>query len=161
MLCYYHSDRHAVGQCMDCGKYLCKECTDFWTIPLCDNCNHHRLELQKKSTYKQLLIMAFLACLGILFSLTIQPINLFASLSCAYAFAGIYAGWLILDKITPNIFLLLPIIGWIFYFVIKISIASIIGWFVLPFKLNKLYRAYKDTKKYSTYFQESHNRTNL
>ncbi len=154
MFCYYHSDKHAVGTCIDCGKSLCKECMDFWTIPVCESCNYTRLQTEKKIIYKQLIIMTLLATLGIIFSLMQQESSLSASLGCAYAFTGIYAGWLFLDKISPNIFLLMPFAGWIIYFVIKISIASVVGWFVLPFRLIKLYKSYQITKEYSTYFRE-------
>lgn len=42
MKCYNHPDRDAVGTCVDCGKGLCQECMDLWTIPVCTDCNLKR-----------------------------------------------------------------------------------------------------------------------
>ncbi len=52
-----------------------------------------------------------------------------------YIGAAFVAGWKALNRITPNVFLFLPIIGWVVYFVIKISLSSFIGVFLLPIRL--------------------------
>ena len=46
-------------------------------------------------------------------------------------------GWIALKKITPRIFLILPLIGWIIYFLIKLLLAMLIGGFVAPFVISK------------------------
>lgn len=46
--------------------------------------------------------------------------------------------WKFLNKITPNIFLIMPLGGWILYFVIKGALALLIGVFVAPFSLAKI-----------------------
>ncbi len=43
MKCYYHPDRDAVGQCVDCGKFLCVECTGKYKPVLCDDCYNDRV----------------------------------------------------------------------------------------------------------------------
>lgn len=45
MNCYYHPDRPAVAQCVDCGKGLCQECAsrNKKKIPLCPDCAKKRL----------------------------------------------------------------------------------------------------------------------
>ena len=48
-----------------------------------------------------------------------------------------YFGWKALNFITPNIFLIMPIAGWIIYFVIKFIVALAIGVFVAPFQIGK------------------------
>lgn len=49
-----------------------------------------------------------------------------------------YFGWKALSFIQPNIFLIMPIAGWIFYFVIKAVLGMLIGIFVLPYQIAKL-----------------------
>lgn len=51
--------------------------------------------------------------------------------------AGICAimGWRVLNSITPSMFVWMSWIGWIIYFVLKLTIAYFIGIIVLPFKL--------------------------
>jgi hypothetical protein len=54
-----------------------------------------------------------------------------------YISCGIVPGWKALSGVTPNIFLVLPLIGWAFYFTIKALLALAIGWIILPFRLAK------------------------
>lgn len=42
MKCFYHQDRDAVAQCVDCGKFLCKECADAYSPCLCEDCASKR-----------------------------------------------------------------------------------------------------------------------
>lgn len=41
------------------------------------------------------------------------------------------------NKITPDIFLFMPIVGWIIYFAIKAFLSVIIGWIAMPIKMIK------------------------
>lgn len=50
---------------------------------------------------------------------------------------GIF-GWRALSMIQPNIFLIMPIAGWIFYVVIKAILGIIVGIFVTPYQIAKL-----------------------
>ena len=43
MKCFYHEDREAVSQCVDCGKFLCKECASKYKPILCDDCYEERI----------------------------------------------------------------------------------------------------------------------
>jgi hypothetical protein len=54
-----------------------------------------------------------------------------------YISCGMVPGWKALSGITPNIFLIMPIMGWVLYFIIKALLALAIGWIILPFKLAK------------------------
>ncbi|MBQ3743632.1 MAG: hypothetical protein IJU08_03055, partial [Bacteroidales bacterium] len=52
--CYYHPDRGVVARCVDCGKNLCRECADKYSVdgkivPLCDDCFEHRREKRLKA----------------------------------------------------------------------------------------------------------------
>lgn len=53
------------------------------------------------------------------------------------AAAFVYFGWRALAKITPNIFLIMPIGGWAIYFLIKGMLALAIGPFIAPYQLAK------------------------
>ncbi len=48
-----------------------------------------------------------------------------------------YFGWQALTKITPNVFLILPVGGWIAYYVIKGFLSFFLGVFVAPFVISK------------------------
>ena len=50
MNCYNHIDQPAVGTCIDCGKGLCSECSNKYTIFICDSCNLKRLYTEKSSS---------------------------------------------------------------------------------------------------------------
>ncbi len=49
-----------------------------------------------------------------------------------------YFGWKSISFIQPNIFLIMPIVGWIIYFTIKAFLGVILGIFVLPYQIAKL-----------------------
>lgn len=49
-----------------------------------------------------------------------------------------YFGWKALNFITPNIFLIMPIGGWVIYYVIKGVLSFFIGFFVAPFQIGRM-----------------------
>jgi hypothetical protein len=62
-----------------------------------------------------------------------------------YTASGIVAGWKTLTTITPQIFLFLPVLGWLLYFLVKLALAFFVGLVMLPIRtvvcivqLNKL-----------------------
>jgi hypothetical protein len=48
-----------------------------------------------------------------------------------------YFGWQSLNKITPNIFLWMPLAGWAIYFLVKGLLSIFVGAFIAPFWLGK------------------------
>ena len=70
------------------------------------------------------------------------------NLSQAIIIACIPYGWKVLNRITPNVFLWMPFVGWLIYFIVKAVLAAMIGIFVLPYTLIKcivrVVRAYKN-----------------
>ena len=70
----------------------------------------------------------------------------FNQLLTGYFFAGLPWGWSILTKITPSMFLFLSWGGWIFYFLLKFMIAILIGMFVTPYKIYKIFKELTDAK---------------
>ena len=49
-------------------------------------------------------------------------------------------GWKALSMIQPNIFLIMPIGGWVIYFVVKGFISMLLGIFIAPYQLAKIIR---------------------
>lgn len=49
-----------------------------------------------------------------------------------------YFGWKVLDFITPNIFLIMPVGGWLVYYIIKGVVAFFIGFVVAPFRIGSM-----------------------
>lgn len=58
----------------------------------------------------------------------------------AFVFGAIfvYFGWKSLNKITPRIFLIMPIIGWVIYFTVKFILAYFVGVVIAPYKIAKM-----------------------
>ena len=69
----------------------------------------------------------------------------------ALGLAGVPWGWSALNRITPNIFLIMPIIGWVIYFIIKFALSMCIGIFVLPYQIFKIIKGIKDSKNLEDY----------
>ncbi len=53
MKCFYHVNEDAVGQCVDCGKFLCRECASKYKPVLCDDCYNNRIEMQNREKEEQ------------------------------------------------------------------------------------------------------------
>ncbi|MGL5256902.1 MAG: hypothetical protein ACRC76_07665 [Proteocatella sp.] len=145
MKCYQHIDNDAVAQCCDCGKGLCSACTDKWSMPICDACNYLRAGNEKKQVVKNLMLTIPLLMVG--FLIVPSQADFGTKFMLGYLCAGIPWGWSVLNRITPNIFLFLPIGGWILYFTIKFLIAYFIGIVALPYKLYKFIKIYKEAQK--------------
>ncbi len=105
------------------------------------------IRFEKKRIYNELFLMfvfGLIVCFYLLYNSSIisNPILKESSTSKTFLiFQGFYtgasfvAGWKALNRITPNIFLSLPIIGWVVYFAIKIFLSGLIGIFLLPIRL--------------------------
>ncbi len=140
MNCFNHTELVAVSTCQDCQKGLCNECSRKYEFPICTECNHNRMKIEKRTIYKEfgltllggLIIYSFIAS-GATYE---QKDFGFKIFSLFFSF-GIVSGWRTLNRITPNIFLFLPIIGWVIYFMIKFMLSGMIGWFMLPIRIVK------------------------
>lgn len=127
MNCFYHAEREAVAQCQNCGKGLCRECASLLNQPYCIDCVREYAGEQKKQMIKCIVLGLVI---GITFSIWME--------SAAYLMFGwIPFGYTFLSKLTPKFFIVMPIVGWVIYFAVKILIAYFIGWLVLPFKMYK------------------------
>lgn len=150
MKCYKHIEADAISSCVDCGRGLCPSCTNKFNIPLCDNCLLARNNANKQLLIKNLVIMAALFGFGAYLALTGEG-DFSERAFAPFIFAGIPWGWSFLNKITPAMFLFLPIGGWILYFTFKLVLASLIGIFVMPYKIYQIVTGLKKAKLLENY----------
>lgn len=164
MNCYYHSDAQSVANCTDCGKPLCKKCASNFEQPLCKSCVSKRNSNLKSIALKNLAALIGALVIGILLTVWMVAENgtenfigqLLADIIIGLAIAGVPSGWKALDKITPNIFLILPIVGWLIYFFVKGVLSMIVGVFILPVKTVKGIIQYVKSKKLDSYISENY-----
>ena len=147
MNCYNHIDQPAVGTCIDCGKGLCSECAHKYTDPICDSCNLNRIRKEKSEMIKRWGIILIVAFFMTVFSCNIEKdkgtaLSTAALIATFYGGISIQYGWRALTSITPSMFLVLPIVGWFIYFVVKAVISGLIGFFITPVKI------FQDIKRY-------------
>lgn len=143
MNCYNHPQQTAVSQCSDCGKGLCHECATLYSEPICNICNKSRISSERIRIIKEFLItfifgvvVAYLVGEKLFFqghSFSLKTTVLYY-VFYIYAFAGIVSGWKTLTSITPGIFMVLPILGWVLYFAVKLFLSFWIGLVMLPIR---------------------------
>ncbi|WP_411954005.1 hypothetical protein ACKXGF_12305 [Alkalibacillus sp. S2W] len=153
MKCYKHNGLDAVSTCNSCSKAMCNECTNYFDTPVCIDCNLNLVSEERTNYFKNLALMGLLFVVGIMFAQT-ENTGLFLTLFTAYMFAGIPWGWSVLSNITPNVFLFLPIVGWVIYFVLKVMISSFVGVFITPFKVMQAVKGIKETKSLEGYISD-------
>ena len=162
------SDTPAVGFCTTCGRGLCKPCTDAYEPLTCHSCfakAHAAERVDLSRQYKKLILWSvalglmrlWIGCSAVAYSraphprgtIPPPPTPFFMPLILAWLFAGIPWGWNILSKVTSRFFLILPVIGWLLYFVYTVSASVMIGWIVMPFKLRKVIMHFRQPQEAS------------
>lgn len=135
MKCYHHPDRDAVATCTECGRGLCKECADVYSKPLCADCAVSYAKRIKENLEKAYLLSAILLLFSaiLIFSPGVDPHA--EGFIAAFFIACVPYGWYKLSAITPRMFLVLPILGWLIYFGIKFALSVCIGPFVFLFRV--------------------------
>ena len=86
-----------------------------------------------------MIFLMYLAVFGI-FGIIASIVNANPSLQIiVYIYVIVFAffGWKALNRIQPSFFIVLPIIGWIVYFLLKFFLATLVGMFVTPFIISK------------------------
>jgi hypothetical protein len=66
--------------------------------------------------------------------LFILGLELFGDESMALIFCFVPYGWSALNKLTPGVFLCLPIVGWVIYLIVKFVLAALVGIFIMAYK---------------------------
>lgn len=148
MKCFYHNDRDAVAQCSECGKFLCSECAEAWEPPHCPSCGKAKLSYNKSSAAASLILAVILFLITAAFVWGVNAsdgyeLNIAQILFIGYMVAAIPSGWRILSGLTSKFFLILPGIGWLFYFAVKLWLAALAGIVALPVDIVKFIRTIK------------------
>ena len=150
MKCFYHNDRDAVAQCSECGKFLCSECAAAWEPPHCSTCGKSKSYYNKSSAVASLIVTGVFFVFGAILAVAAYGgsdfslgLKLFGILLWGYIFASLPAGWRKLSGLPSNFFLILPVIGWLFYFAIKAFLSFFVGFVVLPMETVKEIRTLK------------------
>jgi len=164
MNCFYHNGQPAVAQCTDCGKHLCRACASNFQVPLCKDCAKVRNASQRKKAIEHLFVLVIGLTLGIGYGIWTyhHPSGIeFDLITCVIGGAiagitvvGIPTGWRALSRITPNIFLFLPLIGWVIYFLIKGLLSVAVGLILFPINTVKGIVLYIKAEKMEHYIDE-------
>lgn len=139
MNCCQHETRHATGQCVDCGRFLCKECMQRWKPPLCDDCVEMRCGSAAEPAKGTVKLACFLGIVGgsgcMLWLFRIMGMKAcFVAAIIAYILAGIPFGWNAVSKKTAISLLWMPVIGWL----LRVVLALIMGLVMLPVSLYRI-----------------------
>lgn len=161
MNCYYHKNEVATATCQDCGKGLCGHCASYFNPPLCPDCANQKIDAVKSEATKKLIIMIVSAVIGVIFCSILDRSHnvpfigeLIIGAPLGLIVCGIPSGWRALDRITPNIFLFLPVVGWVIYYVVKGVLSAFIGIFALFITVIKSFVQIGKARKLSAYVSE-------
>lgn len=131
MKCFYHPEVDAVATCVECGKGLCSECAVKYKEMECDDCSvKHKTKIKGASWLEIAICVAVFIATFIYFKY--QGSNLEATLVFSWLFCGAPFGWKTLNKITPSVFLFLPIIGWLIFLIFKGILSIVVGIVAMP-----------------------------
>lgn len=142
MNCFYHRETEAAAACNNCGRPLCRHCASLYKMPLCAECAKAEVEALQEDI-KKLTVTGIVIGVASLIGLLISGVGngnghmLLLAIPTAYIAGSIPFGWRTLTSITPKMFVFLPLLGWVIYFVIKFYIALLIGWVACPIKIYK------------------------
>lgn len=106
------------------------------------------MKVEKNSKFKEFLLstggqiamiaLFYVVIWGIMVALTSTNSTVLAFI---YIALFTYFGWKALNKITPDLFVWMPLKGWIIYYVAKFILSIIVGMFVAPFQIAKMITA--------------------
>lgn len=155
MNCFNHENSVAVAFCQDCNKGLCQNCAKKNSMPICDQCNHLRGIATMNGVWKEIIItFGFGLSLTTLVLLKASTpdnslrIGMYEFMIFFYCCSGIVAGWKTLNRISPNVFIILPLIGWLIYFIVKLLLSFWVGIVMLPIRtINNIAKLIKVNKK--------------
>ena len=152
MNCYYHSESNAVATCTNCGKGLCKQCTDRFNIPICESCCLSALKEEKKVLMHPLKVLgiAFFIILFLLLPflnyISLSWSGFFGFLIIFYFFAAMLYGF---SSIRQNSNVIVErryssLSDQAVHDSTQMGCAAIIGIFVMPFKIKNDMKRYKE-----------------
>lgn len=128
MNCFYHPYRHAVAQCVDCGKGLCVKCASKYEVPICTECNKRREKNDLLRFSRPLVVCAALFLLGCMLGTGMGS----GAFIMGYLFICVYGGWRIVGMFFSNIFISLDAHSIIFYYGLRFFLSAVVGIFATP-----------------------------
>jgi hypothetical protein len=144
MNCINHPSETAVSQCQVCGKGLCVECTNKFSKPICPDCFSDSRQKQKRTVVAEIILTLLIGLpISIIIDLLVNdtyktPDSFWKShFFLIYMGLGIVSGWKTLTRITPQIFLFLPVLGWVLYFFIKAVLSLFVGLVAFPIRMTR------------------------
>ena len=100
---------------------------------------------EKRNGFKEFLCsgigkaVMIVALYGIILGIFLLLIFNVETLSILYILLFCYFGWRALDRIQPEMFLIMPVGHWVIYFLVKGILSLLVGMFVTPFVIaNKI-----------------------
>ncbi len=141
MKCFNHPETDANGTCQDCGKGLCGNCIARFDFPLCEPCLLSHNSTVSKQLYMGLAI-TFIIFIGATY---FSYFNMFQKEGIGDAMlfggfiAGTYWGWRFLTDHLPSLTMgSYPV--WMIYLMLKFMVALVIGLFVGPYQIFKMFK---------------------
>lgn len=124
MKCYLHNERDVVATCSNCQRGLCSDCAEKFSIPQCPDCFESIYRQKKKEAKIDLLF-----CILLL---------------------GFPWGWKVVRKILSflGFILILPIGGFIVYYLIILVTALALGIIAIPIRIPLLISRMKKYEKF-------------
>jgi len=134
MECINHAGKAAAGTCQSCGKGLCAECADRFSLTFCENCLlQHNTSIVQRLIFEVALTVIIFAGISIWLGMNLEG-NKSASIVPALMAAGVWWGWQLINKIPmPLIIVPLPVMGMLYLF--KLILAIVVGIFAMPIML--------------------------
>lgn len=147
MKCISHVSRDAECYCNICGQPICGECRD--KLAGCIYCAEKAVRDFKKEWIISIVLFVCSFLFMLVSAIKVMPLEeiifgILISLVSSLAIASVPFGWNGLNKLTPNIFLFLPLAGWALYFFIKFTLSFFLGWI---FVIINIFSTYKIIKK--------------
>jgi len=134
MQCLNHFDQPIVGTCRVCGGGLCNDCFGRYSDPLCARDALEQNRQLRTSINRGFVIAGTLAALGFVLTISSGP---GLAIGGAYVFGASYFGWRVVRHLLShlNFILIMPLMGWVVYSILLISMALLLGTIVAPFEI--------------------------
>lgn len=130
MECYKHGRIDAVVQCHGCGKGLCTECAERFSLMLCEQCLLANNELAQRRVIISFAVSVLFAIIGVYVGVHSGAWSVAGAIGYAYLGFSVPWGYSFFGK-----FITAP------YF--KAVLALFLGWAIAPFSV---YRNFKELK---------------
>lgn len=147
MNCMNHPTEAAVAQCTDCGKGLCIQCVSQFKPILCDACAQKR----KKSTIRHYVVplIAYTVLFIIGYRLNFMATKSFpdTQILSGYILMSLLSGYQLVNVIFPFHLTSGSTGTWLIYYVFKLALYAIAGFFTAPFTIAwNIYKLVRTTR---------------